>query len=166
MYRYTASARDRALMLLPVGLVLTALGAFFLFFWWTLVFGVLGLMVGLIGVLALGLSAAWLVGGGRWEITIDDQRIDWRAPVVSEGSFRYALDELDCVRKRTRQKRRHDGTVKAKVDYQLVTVDGTTRTLTNQSGVDVETVVQVLVDRGVRFEEETVRKGEQPEETT
>ncbi len=156
-YHFSASARGRGLNLLPAAIGVIFFGGFFCFFWWTIIFGIVGIILFAVGLFMLGLGLSWVLLGGKWDISIDNDGINWQSPVISEGSFSYRFDEIEEVVRRIKIKIKSDGREKTKISYWLKGPEKS-HNLSSQSGVDVDEVVALLADSGVKLREEVVRK--------
>lgn len=153
MFSDSATARSRAPKGLGAGLVVSVLGVFFLLFWWTILLGIVGVVLIGVGLFVMAMSLGWLIVGGRWDIRVDDSEVSWGAPKVSEGSFRDRLDQVAFVERRIRTQKRKNGRTKVKTRYTLHGPADARHSLSAQSGVDVEAFVSALEARGVSVRE-------------
>lgn len=112
---------------------------------------ILGLMpVALCGYLGVAL----IRDGGKWEITIDRDGVNWLSPAAKvagvgfDDSFQFTLEELDRVETRISTGPEHDKYFK----YFLVTRSGEEQQLRNTSGIKLRDVIVELERLGVRHE--------------
>ncbi len=150
-FRHYVDARQRGLRLLPVGIGLTIAGIAMLWAWWTIIFGIVGVILLLAGSFFLIVSLSWIVFGGAWDISVSRDGVRWRAPPVGEESFELPMDEIKHVEYQVRDKVRKDGSCVERRRYYLVGHGGQRHELASGSGVDTQCLVSTLCRSGVPF---------------
>lgn len=155
LYEFTRDARTVGKRLLLKGAVLFCLGlTFAVVFFWTAIIPVLMLLPILLGLVMLYDGGIQTLRSGTWWIHYDGEQLSWQAPVFAEESFTIHNGDIDKVIATIRQTSARRGGGKKVMHYAIHTRAGKTYHLTEQSGVEVATLVSLLQNQGVRVEEE------------
>lgn len=104
------------------------------------------------GVFA-GIGALRFIAGGKWSIEVNEQGIHWQSPKFSEKPFQYKINEISHIEKRTKIKKRKDGSEDSKSSFYLVALNNETHWLQNQSGCDIQLIIEQLQKSGIKIKE-------------
>ena len=148
-YHHSAEVRPHARRGLVIALVLLVVGGCLLPFWWTVIFGLLGGVLVLIGALMLVASLGQLLRGGGWVISATPERLTWRAPAFAERSFEIDVPRISHIEQRIKTRQRDDGRSRTKRRYFLHAANGQRYSMHPQSGVELDRVLAVLAEAGV-----------------
>ena len=83
---------------------------------------------------------------GAWDITVDDEVIQWNAPEGIETSFVVNLDQVEALQMTYSQ----DQSVNS---YDIIMSDGQEISLSEASGINFEKFATALKNRGIQFTE-------------
>lgn len=154
LYAYTQSARASGKALALKGAVLLCLGlTFAAVFWWTAIIPLLMVLPILIGLAMLYDGGMRLVRGGAWHIQYDGERLNWQAPAFAEPSFSAHNRDIGKIVAQVKLTHKRRMEAKRRIRYMLVTSSADTYPLSEQSGVDVTALVEVMREHGVPVEE-------------
>ena len=154
LYVHTRDARTAGKRLVLKGTVLFCLGlTFAVVFFWTAIIPALMLLPMLIGLMLLYDGAVQVLRGGTWWIRYDGEQLRWQAPAFAEESFTLANCEIEKVTGTITHASTRRTRVRERVCYSINTHSGKTHHLTEQSGVDVTALVEMMRQHGVPVEE-------------
>ncbi len=161
MYQFSESARSKGIKIGFIGLVIVAICVTFITVIWQapakgsveVLYLVLLVVVLLPGLLMLFTGALQIVRGGRFEVRVTTEEFQWLTPDYLGDSFHLRLDQIDHVEKRSRIKK----SGKTKSSFSVVSEDGQHYSLSKQSSVPIQDVVDALVAGGVRVRELSAR---------
>ena len=166
LYVHKSKARKQGIKSLGFGLILTGICGGILALIWSggtispgaVVFFVLFSVFGLIGLVFVVMSLIRIILGGHWHIEVSKEGVLWSSPRFSEAPFDYKIEEIDCLQKQVRQKTKSDGSIKTKIEYYLISHDGSKHWINKQSGLDVAAFNNALIAAGLELKEVIVKK--------
>jgi len=115
----------------------------------------LGLPLALVALFVLSISTLRLIAGGRWEVIIDAETLQWREPDFANESFQLPLDDIDKFTVLTTSRAKRSGKVKQRTSYTVKKRNGESIHLLNQSGIDMEAFTRAMAKAGVSVIQET-----------
>lgn len=149
MYSHTQSALGHGTRRLLVASLVTLVGLVSVFFPWTLIYRVIGLMILCVGAYKLFLALVRLGMGGRWEIVVDEEGLRWDAPRGVEASHHLPLERIARIELR----RAIRAGSEARARHVIIDTSGAEHELGEASEVDFDKLTATLREQGVEVVE-------------